>query len=108
MKAALISSLLLTAGICRGQDSPDARAILDRVAQAGPPGRTYRAEFSGSLENSGTGLQQKIALSGNVLFQPPNKLRMEMTMGPTDMLMVRNGAEGWIYYPAIKQYVKIP
>jgi outer membrane lipoprotein-sorting protein len=91
--------LLLTAATVHGQDSQEARAILEKVSQASQTGRSYRAEFTGSIESKGSGLQQKVDLAGTVTFQRPDKLRMEMKMGPAEILMVRDGAQTWIYMP---------
>ena len=74
MKYSLLVLLLTMAGAIYGQDSPDARAILDKVAQASRTGRSYRAEFAGSLESAGTGMQQKVELRGTVIFQQPDKV----------------------------------
>ena len=106
MKYSLLVSLLTIAGAIIGQDSPDARAILDKVAQAGRTGRSYRAEFAGTLESTGTGMQQKVELGGTIIFQQPDKVRMEIKTGPVETLMVRNGTETYIYLPATKQYTK--
>jgi outer membrane lipoprotein-sorting protein/predicted Zn-dependent protease len=106
MKTSLLLSLFLTAAAVHGQDSQEARAILERVSQASQTGRSYRAEFTGSIDSKGSGLQQKVELAGTVTFQRPDKLRMEMKMGPAEILMVRDGAEGWIYMPAMKRYTK--
>jgi TonB family protein len=102
----IISLIFLAFVAANGQDSPDARAILDKVAQASKMGRSYRAEFSGSVENKGTGLQQKLEIAGNVIAQPPGKLRAEIKVGPTEILVVRDGAQIWTYMAATKQYRK--
>ena len=106
MTRAVISVIFLTFSVAFGQDSPDARAILDKVAQVAKAGRSYRAEFVGSVENKGTGLQQKLELAGNVIAQPPGKLRAEMNVGPAEILVVRDGAQLWTYTAATKQYQK--
>ena len=93
MKYPLLVSLLTMAGAIYGQDSPDARAILDKVAQAGRTGRSYRAEFAGSLESTGKGIQQKVEFGGAIIFQQPDKVRMEIKTGPVETLMVRNGTD---------------
>jgi outer membrane lipoprotein-sorting protein len=106
MKCSVPFLLLLTAAAVHGQDSQEARAILEKVSQASQTGRSYRAEFTGSIESKGSGLEQKVDLAGTVTFQRPDKLRLEVKMGPAEILTVRDGAQGWIYMPATKRYTK--
>ena len=89
-------------------DTPEARSILNMVAQAAQSGRSYRAEFKTSVDTKSNGMQQKIDMTGTILFQPPGKMRMDMNMGPMQMLMVSDGKQGWSYLPSLKQYMKLP
>jgi len=103
MKWPIISLVFLAFIAADGQDSPQARAILDRVAQAAKAGRSYRADFSGSAENTGT----KVAFAGNVIFQPPGKIRAALKLGPVEILIVGDGAQTWTYVPSTKHYRKV-
>ncbi len=105
-KSPVVLSLSFVLVLVYGQDSPAARAILDKVNQASHTGQSYRAEFIGSIENKGTGLQQKIELKGTVIFQQPDKFRMEVQIGPREVLMIRDRTEVWIYHPTTKQYTR--
>ncbi|HSR08519.1 MAG TPA: TonB family protein [Bryobacteraceae bacterium] len=100
MKRAVISLLFLIFSVAFGQDSPEARSILDKVAQASKSGRSYRAEFSGSAEKNGA----KIALAGTAIYQPPGKVHTEWKMGPTETWTIGDGAQTWTYLPGTKQY----
>jgi len=102
MRAA-ISLIFLTFSIAFGQDSPEARAILDKVSQAAKVGRTYRAEFSGSAENKGT----PSMFTGYVIFQPPGKVHTEVNVGKAATVMIGDGEQTWIYLAAIRRYVKV-
>lgn len=102
MRAA-ISLIFLTFSIALGQDSPEARAILDKVSEAAKVGRTYRAEFSGSAENKGT----PSVFTGHVIFQPPGKVHTEVNVGKAATVMISDGEQTWIYLAAIRRYVKV-
>lgn len=102
MRAA-ISLIFVIFSVAFGQDSPEARAILDKVVQASKAGRSYRAEIGGSAENEG----MKIAVAGNAIFQPPGKFRAELTIGPNEILMVGDGSQTWIYQAAEKSYRRV-
>ncbi len=103
MTRAAISLIFLMFSGAFGQDSPGARAILDKVIQASRAGRSYRTEISGSAENEGT----KIAVAGNALFQSPGKFRAELKIGPNEVLMVGDGSQTWIYQAAAKSYRRV-
>jgi len=102
----LLALLLFSVACVYGQDSQEARAILEKVTQPGQSGKSYRAAFSGTAETKGSGLQQKVEITGTITFAHPDKLRAEIKMGPVEALMVRDGAQSWIYRPATKQYMK--
>jgi TonB family protein len=103
MKRAAISLIFLMFSAAYGQDSPDARAILDKVTQAAKAGRTYRAEFSGSEESKG----KKSTFAGYVIFQPPGKVHTELEVGKAETVMIGDGEQTWIYLAAMKRYVKV-
>src|SRR5580692_8390676 len=104
MKRSVFFLLLLGFSSARGQDSTEARAILEKAARASQSGPSYRAEFSGEMEDKTTGLDRKMELSGYVLSQPPDKSRAEMKVGPTEQWTIRDGAESWVYLPRTKKY----
>lgn len=104
MKRSFFFLLLLGFPSAKGQDSPEGRAILEKAARASQSGPSYRAEFTGKMEDRATGLDRKMELSGFVLSQPPDKLRAEMKVGPTDQWTIRDGPESWLYYPGTKKY----
>ena len=104
MKRSVLYLLLLAFPIAKGQDSPEARAILEKAARANQSGPSYRAEFSGKMEDKAAGLDRKMELSGSVLSQPPDKSRAEMKVGLTEQWTIRDGAESWVYLPRTKKY----
>jgi TonB family protein len=108
MKRPVFSLLLLAFVASYGQDSPEARAILDKAAQASQSGRSYRAEFGGSTEDKSTGFDRKLEFAGTILLQPPGKLRAEVRAGPIEQWTVRDGTQTWLYLPRAKQYRKFP
>src|SRR6266436_4237697 len=89
MMRPLLTFLLFSVACVHGQDSQEARAILEKVTQPGQSNRSYRAAFSGSVENKGSGLQQKVEITGTITFDHPDKLRAEIKMGPVEALIVR-------------------
>ena len=104
MKRSVLFLLLLGFSSAKGQDPPEARAILEKAARASQSGPGYRAQFSGKIEDKATGLDRKMELSGSILTQPPDKSRAEMKVGLTEQWTIRDGAESWVYLPRTKKY----
>ena len=78
------------------------------VAKAAQSGRSYRAEFKASTKTEGSGIHQMVDFSGTLLFQPPDKIRMETKAGSMPILVVSDGKATWSYMSSLKQYVKLP
>ena len=100
---------LLFASMALAQQGEDARPLLQQVADAARNVKSWRAEYVASIEITGEGIQSKMEMPSKESCAGPEPIGVGRSLvAGMPVLIVCDGANTWIYMPALKQYQKTP
>lgn len=100
-------ALILVSIGALGQVTPDAQTVLTGVDQAYSAVAAFQGQGTMKMETTGPGMQQRMQGTISLSLESPGKMRMEMNMAGSRVLLISDGHALWMYMPSMNVYSKM-